>query len=46
MGEDLYNAISHDRKKLFTAKGFEHTEFPKKEEEYKNLVNNFLEEYK
>lgn len=47
MGEDLYNAISHDRKKLYTAKGFEHTEFPKKEEEeYKNLVNNFLEAYK
>lgn len=47
MAEDLYNAVSHNRKKLFTAKGFEHTEFPKKEEEeYKNLINEFLEKYK
>lgn len=47
MGENLYRAINHNKKELFTAKGYEHTDFPRKEsDEYKKIVANFLNEYK
>lgn len=47
MGESLYEAIKHDNKEIFTAKGFKHAEFPRKEnDEYKNIVANFLNKYK
>ncbi|WP_019132207.1 alpha/beta hydrolase [Peptoniphilus obesi] len=47
MGENLYRAVKHDRKKIYTAKSFGHTEFPKKDrEEYKNLILEFLENYR
>ena len=46
MGEDLYKAISHDKKQIYTAKDFGHTEFPKEEgEAYQKLVENFLKTY-
>ena len=46
MGEDLYKAIPHDKKQIYTAKGFGHTEFPKEEgEAYQKLVENFLKAY-
>lgn len=47
MGESLYKAITHNKKEIFTAKGYKHAEFPRKEsDEYKNIVANFLNEYK
>lgn len=47
MGESLYKAISHNNKEIFTAKGYKHADFPRKESgEYKNIVANFLNEYK
>mgnify|MGYP002711990591 CR=1 FL=1 len=47
MGESLYKAISHNNKEIFTAKGYKHADFPRKEsDEYKNIVANFLNEYK
>ena len=46
MGEDLYKAIPHVKKQIYTAKGFGHTEFPKEEgEAYQKLVENFLKAY-
>lgn len=47
MGESLYKAISHNNKEIFTAKGYKHADFPRKEsDEYKDIVANFLKEYK
>ena len=47
MGENLYKAVKHNKKRIYTAKSFGHTEFPKKErEEYENLILEFLENYK
>ena len=44
MGEDLYKAIPHHKKQLYTAKGFGHTEFPKEEKEaYQDLLVKFLQ---
>ena len=44
MGEDLYRAIPHDKKRLYTAKGFGHTEFPQKEREaYQRQIEDFLQ---
>lgn len=44
MGEDLYQAIPHDKKRLYTAQGFGHTEFPQKEREtYQRQIEDFLQ---
>lgn len=44
MGEDLYRAIPHDKKQLYTAQGFGHTEFPQKEREtYQRQIEDFLQ---
>jgi fermentation-respiration switch protein FrsA (DUF1100 family) len=46
MGQDIYDAIPHDKKILYTVDDYEHAKFPTEEpERYKALLGEFLEKY-
>lgn len=46
MAEDIFKAISHNRKELHLVDGFNHASFPKNaNDEYMKIVEDFLEKY-
>lgn len=46
MAEDLYKAISHDKKELKLVDGYKHASFPKDDNsKYMEIVKDFLEKY-
>ena len=46
MGEALFEAIPHDKKQLYTAKGFKHAVFPREDTAtYRQIVSQFLQQY-
>lgn len=46
MAQELYEAVPHDDKELFTAKGYGHCEFVKKDpKSYEEVIKSFLMKY-
>lgn len=46
MAEDLFSAVSHDRKEIETVTGYKHATYPyRKNEEYMETVGDFLDQY-
>lgn len=46
MAEDLYEAISHDKKELYTVDDYNHASFPyKARDAYKKVIEDFIENY-
>lgn len=47
MGDDIYKSIKNDKKKIYTAKGFDHTKFAEENpEDFKEVISDFLTSFK